>query len=85
MRKLVALLGAALFALAATPTSARVQHEVLAPSPIELSDCFMCAKDSTGACSGADECTSSRSECTKMGCKITGTRSCSTSANVKKC
>ncbi len=48
--------------------------------------CFMCSKSgSTGACKGADECGGSRSGCRKKGCKITGTRSCSTAANNKRC
>lgn len=93
MRKYIAFVGATLVLAVAALSSAPVQaktaegasvvpHE--SPS-IELADCFMCARDSTGACAGADECTSSRSECTKQGCKITGTRSCSSAANVKKC
>ena len=49
------------------------------------STCFMCSKSSSGACSGADQCSGSRSGCRKKGCKITGTRSCSTAANVKTC
>ncbi len=48
--------------------------------------CFMCSKSSsTGACKGADECSGSRSSCRKKGCKITGTRSCSSAANNKRC
>lgn len=47
--------------------------------------CFMCSSSSTGSCSGAQQCRGSRSGCRKKGCKITGTSSCSSSANVKKC
>ncbi len=48
--------------------------------------CFMCSKSgSTGSCKGADECGGSRSGCRKKGCKITGTRSCSSAANNKRC
>ena len=49
-------------------------------------DCFMCNKrESTGDCSGAEQCKASRKACRDAGCKITGTRSCSTAANVKTC
>ncbi len=47
--------------------------------------CYMCSSSSTGACSGAKQCRGSRKGCRKKGCKITGTSSCSSSANVKKC
>ncbi len=58
----------------------------LAAAPQALaSDCFMCAADSTDACAGKQQCADSREECRKKGCKITGTASCSTAANVKKC
>lgn len=53
-------------------------------SPI-AADCLNCGRDSDGACKGAQQCTGSRKECKKRGCKISGTSSCSTSANVKKC
>ncbi|MBR56991.1 MAG: hypothetical protein CMH54_02915 [Myxococcales bacterium] len=48
-------------------------------------DCFMCGKDSSGSCAGADQCQGDRADCRKAGCKITGTRSCSTAGNVKTC
>ena len=47
--------------------------------------CFNCAKDSTSSCSDSHQCRGTRSDCRKKGCKITGTSSCSSSANVKKC
>jgi hypothetical protein len=50
-----------------------------------MSTCFMCSSDSSGACSGAQQCRGTRKECRDKGCKITGTSSCSTAANVKKC
>ncbi len=53
---------------------------------LPMSNCFMCSKSgSSGACSGADECSGTRKSCRKKGCKITGTRSCSSAANVKRC
>jgi len=57
----------------------------ITPTAASASDCFNCAKDSTGTCEGANQCRGSREECRKAGCKITGTASCSTAANVKKC
>ncbi len=54
--------------------------------PVEAADCINCSpRESTGTCKGANQCTSSRAACRKGGCKITGTASCSTAANVKKC
>ena len=58
---------------------------VLAPRLARAADCYNCAKDSSGVCGGADQCKGSREECIKAGCKISGTASCSTAANVKKC
>lgn len=55
------------------------------PDAAERATCMMCSSSSTGACSGAKQCRGSRKECRKKGCKITGTSSCSSSANVKKC
>jgi hypothetical protein len=58
---------------------------LVAPSTSLAADCFNCAKDSDGTCAGANQCRGSREECRKAGCKITGTASCSTAANVKIC
>src|SRR5687767_5444272 len=53
---------------------------------VQAADCFNCNnKESKDKCSGADQCRGTRDECQKAGCKITGTASCSTSANVKIC
>ncbi len=48
-------------------------------------DCLLCTKDSDGACAGAQQCRGTRESCRKSGCKIGGTASCSTAANVKIC
>ena len=48
-------------------------------------DCFLCARDSSGSCAGAQQCRGTRDSCRKSGCKISGTASCSTAANVKIC
>ncbi len=56
-----------------------------APDLPEKSTCLLCGSGSTGACSGARQCVGSRKACRAKGCKITGTASCSTAANVKKC
>jgi len=58
---------------------------MLAAAPASAADCFNCAKDSGDKCAGADQCRGSRDDCRKAGCKITGTASCSTAANVKIC
>lgn len=50
-----------------------------------MEDCFLCGGDSTGACSGAQQCRGTRESCRESGCKITGTGSCSTAANMKIC
>lgn len=52
---------------------------------LPMATCLMCSSSSTGACAGAKQCVGTRKECRKKGCKITGTSSCSTAANVKKC
>lgn len=48
-------------------------------------DCLMCAKDSTDKCAEHQQCRGTRAHCRSIGCKITGTSSCSTAANVKIC
>jgi len=61
--------------------------ELVEPPVFEIGsdDCFMCSRDSTGDCAGAEQCKGTRKSCRDAGCKISGTRSCSTSANVKTC
>ncbi len=56
-------------------------------SPLVASaeDCLLCGSDSTGACDGASQCRGTREHCREIGCKISGTGSCSTAANVKIC
>ena len=58
---------------------------VLAPSVALAEDCLNCASDSSGDCAGAGQCRGTREHCRSIGCKITGTASCSTAANVKIC
>jgi hypothetical protein len=55
------------------------------PDVEEKATCMLCGSGSTGACKGARQCRGSRKACRAKGCKITGTASCSTAANVKKC
>lgn len=50
-----------------------------------MGTCLLCGSGSSGACSGARQCRGSRKACRAKGCKITGTGSCSTAANVKIC
>jgi hypothetical protein len=55
------------------------------PDVEEKATCMLCGSGSTGACKGAQQCRGSRKACRAKGCKISGTASCSTAANVKKC
>jgi hypothetical protein len=58
---------------------------VVSVAPV-AEDCFNCSKgDSTDDCKGFDQCRGTREHCRKIGCKIVGTASCSTAANVKIC
>lgn len=51
----------------------------------------VCANCGSGSSNGCQQCrmgkdsSDARKRCEKMGCKITGTSSCSTAANVKVC
>lgn len=56
-----------------------------APTTASAEDCLLCAKDSDKTCEGAQQCRGTREHCREIGCKITGTASCSTAANVKIC
>ena len=63
---------------------------LLASSPAMASLCFLCGSGSSNGCkqcrsrSGGDT-SKDRGICKKLGCKISGTASCSTAANVKVC
>jgi len=76
MKKLLTIFSLLAFLLTATPALAAV--------------CFNCGSGSANGCkqcksrSGKDTW-ADRKICKKMGCKITGTGSCSTAANVKVC
>ena len=58
---------------------------LLIPSIALAEDCLLCGKDSTDTCAGAQQCRGTREHCRSIGCKITGTGSCSTAANVTIC
>ncbi len=59
---------------------------MIAPAvTLNAETCFSCGRESKGACQGAQQCRGTRDSCTKSGCKISGTSSCSTAANVKIC
>lgn len=51
--------------------------------------CYNCGSGSSGGCQqcpyGAKDTGDARKACEKRGCKISGTGSCSSAANVKKC
>jgi len=51
--------------------------------------CYLCGSGSANSCAqcryGAKDTADARKSCEKRGCKIGGTASCSTAANVKVC
>jgi len=58
---------------------------ICAPAVAVAEDCLLCGQDSTDKCDGASQCRGTREHCKSIGCKISGTGSCSTAANVKIC
>ncbi|MDP6944522.1 MAG: hypothetical protein QF464_10265 [Myxococcota bacterium] len=55
-----------------------------------MGSCWNCSGDSSGSCAPQSgkvrmQCEGSRSDCTKKGCKINGSSSCSSAGNVGKC
>lgn len=65
------------------------QFEALLPQP-KNETCLMCGSGSSGSCAKKSgkarvQCKGSRKSCKSKGCKITGTASCSSSANVQTC
>ncbi len=55
-----------------------------------MGSCWNCKSDSDGACAKQSgkvrmQCEGSRADCTKKGCKIGGSSSCSSAGNVGKC
>lgn len=63
---------------------------LVSASPAVADGCYICTTGSSDACknycrySGSDT-QANRDKCKKAGCKIGGTASCSTAANVKIC
>ena len=58
------------------------------PLVAEAKDCLLCGAGSSNGCQQCDAGgtdSKARSACEKAGCKISGTGSCSTAANVKVC
>lgn len=56
---------------------------VFASTALVAEDCFLCGNGSTNGC---EQCRGKdRKACEAKGCKISGTASCSTAANVKVC
>lgn len=54
----------------------------------EARDCLLCGSGSSNGCQQCDAGgtdSKARSACAKAGCKVSGTGSCSTAANVKVC
>ncbi len=59
-----------------------------APMTADARDCLLCGSGSSNGCQQCDAGgtdSKARSACEKAGCKISGTGSCSTAANVKIC
>jgi hypothetical protein len=81
MKAIVLVLGAALFV-----TTMRVGVAAAGDT------CFICTRDSGGDCKdagycdpGGDDTAENRKKCQEKGCKIGGTASCPSGANVKLC
>ncbi|MBM9591020.1 hypothetical protein JWG41_11220 [Leptospira sp. 201903075] len=56
---------------------------VLGSTALMAEDCFLCG---SGSSNGCEQCRGKdRKACEAKGCKISGTASCSTAANVKVC
>jgi hypothetical protein len=82
MKRFVMVLGAALFLV----------NVMLAGGAAAGDTCFICTRDSGGDCEGAGYCDpggsdtgDNRKKCQEKGCKIGGTASCPSGANVKVC
>ncbi|MBM4379174.1 MAG: hypothetical protein FJ086_07725 [Deltaproteobacteria bacterium] len=62
---------------------------LMLPAPVEASEgCYICQRGSTCGeqCRyGSKDTSDARKACAKKGCKVRGTKSCSTAANVKNC
>ena len=77
-------------ALKSTLLSLGVVAAVIGPASVAHADgCYNCGAGSTNGCqqcrySGSDTF-AARKVCQQKGCKITGTSSCSTAANIKVC
>ena len=77
MRKFLVVASLAVAAVFVTPTAAFADG------------CYICSSGSSGGCKqcryGGSDTQAARKECEKKGCKIGGTSSCSSAANVKVC
>ena len=63
---------------------------LLSASPAMADLCYLCGSGSSNGCNqcrarGGKDTSEARKICRKLGCKITGTSSCSSAANVKVC
>lgn len=78
MKHLVSAAALALAAFFAAPTGAAASE-----------GCYICTSASSGGCQqcpyGSKDTSEARKACEKRGCKIGGTKSCSTAANAKTC
>ena len=59
------------------------------PASALADGCYICASGSSNGCKqcryGSSDTSAARKECEKKGCKVGGTASCSSAANVKVC
>lgn len=59
------------------------------PTLVQADGCYLCGSGSTNGCQqcryGSNDSGDARKACEKKGCKIEGTASCSTAANIKVC
>jgi len=55
---------------------------MLAAPALFAEDCLLCG---SGSKNGCQQCRGDRKSCENKGCKVSGTGSCSTAANVKIC
>jgi len=62
---------------------------LLFSSSARAEGCYLCGSDSSNGCQqcryGDKDTSEARKACAAKGCKVTGTASCSTAANVKVC
>ena len=81
--------GAPMVRLVAALTVVLASGLALPSAALASEGCYICASGSTGGCQqcqyGSKDTSEARKACQKRGCKIGGTKACSTAANAKTC